>query len=161
MHRCPSPSPPPLHYLGWRNRPPCTFIASGDMVVKSGEDRDDIATRDGVIAFEMEGSGVWESFPASLAIKGVCDLEAPYRDRKNRHPERIPGTCEWFVAHELFRGWHERKSSTMLRVSADPGCRKSVLVKYPVDSILATAQSRTICYFFFTDDFDRGPEECH
>ena len=80
--------------------------------------------------------------------------KSPYRDRKDRNPERIPGTCEWFVAHELFRDWHESKSSTMLWVSADPGCGKSVLVKYLVDSILTTAESRTTCYFFFKDDFE-------
>ncbi|KAN0077469.1 Ankyrin repeat-containing domain protein [Elaphomyces granulatus] len=80
--------------------------------------------------------------------------KSPYRERKERNPERIKGTCEWFVAHELFRKWHESKSSTMLWVSADPGCGKSVLVKYLVDSILETTKSRTICYFFFKDDFE-------
>ena len=34
--------------------------------MKSGEDRDNIATRDGVIAFEMEGAGVWVSGRAFL-----------------------------------------------------------------------------------------------
>ncbi|KAK6495514.1 hypothetical protein TWF481_002563 [Arthrobotrys musiformis] len=77
----------------------------------------------------------------------------PYRDRKDRNPERIPGTCEWFVAHGLFQEWQESKSSRMLWVSADPGCGKSVLAKYLVDSVLDT-ESRTTCYFFFKDDFE-------
>ncbi|KAN0081080.1 Ankyrin repeat-containing domain protein [Elaphomyces granulatus] len=80
--------------------------------------------------------------------------KSPYRDRKERNPDRIQGTCEWFVTHKLFRDWHESKSSTMLWVSADPGCGKSVLVKYLVDSILPTSESRTTCYFFFKDDFE-------
>src|ERR1700727_2368734 len=80
--------------------------------------------------------------------------KSPYRDRKERNPERIHGTCEWFLTHELFRDWHESKSSTMLWVSADPGCGKSVLLKYLVDSILTTNESRTTCYFFFKDDFE-------
>ncbi|KAN0077702.1 hypothetical protein V8E54_006006 [Elaphomyces granulatus] len=195
------------------------LVGSGDTVMKSGEDRDDIAARDGVIAFEMEGAGVWENFPGSLVIKGVCDYadshknkrwqgyaaataaavtkgflenwstgitiplplgvrsrigelekdparrekemeilkrldKSPYQDRKERNPDRVPGTCEWFVAHELFRDWQESKSSRMLWVSADPGCGKSVLVKYLVDSVLATTESRTTCYFFFKDDFE-------
>jgi nucleoside phosphorylase len=58
------------------------LIASGDTVMKSGEDRDDIATRNGVIAFEMEGTGVWESFPASLIIKGVCDYADSHKSKK-------------------------------------------------------------------------------
>jgi len=41
----------------------------------------------------------------------------------------------------------------MLWVSADPGCGKSVLVKYLVDSILPTTESRTTCCFF-KDNFD-------
>ena len=80
--------------------------------------------------------------------------KSPYQDRKERNPDRVPGTCEWFVAHELFRDWQESKSSRMLWVSADPGCGKSVLAKYLVDSVLATTESRTTCYFFFKDDFE-------
>ncbi|KAH7370322.1 hypothetical protein BKA65DRAFT_350894, partial [Rhexocercosporidium sp. MPI-PUGE-AT-0058] len=69
-------------------------------------------------------------------------------------PDRVPGTCDWFVSHELFRGWQESKSSRILWVSADPGCGKSVLAKYLVNSVLPTTESRTVCYFFFKDDFE-------
>ncbi|RSL93297.1 hypothetical protein CEP52_013342 [Fusarium oligoseptatum] len=79
---------------------------------------------------------------------------SPYLDRKERNPYRIPGTCDWFVSHELFRDWQESKSSKLLWVSADPGCGKSVLMKYLVDSVLPTTESRTVCYFFFKDDFE-------
>ena len=45
-------------------------------------------------------------------------------------------------------------------MSADPGCGKSVLVKYLVDQkgevLSANTQAPTICYFFFKDgDVDR------
>ena len=78
----------------------------------------------------------------------------PYRDRKDRNPDRVSGTCEWFVAHKFFQEWQKSKSSRMLWVSADPGCGKSVLAKYLVDSVLKSTESRTTCYFFFKDDFD-------
>jgi nucleoside phosphorylase len=58
------------------------LIASGDTVMKSGEDRDEIAVRDGVIAFEMEGAGVWENFPSSLVIKGVCDYADSHKSKR-------------------------------------------------------------------------------
>ena len=58
------------------------LVASGDTVMKSGEDRDDIAARDGVIAFEMEGAGVWENFPGSLVIKGVCDYADSHKNKR-------------------------------------------------------------------------------
>jgi nucleoside phosphorylase len=57
------------------------LIASGDTIMKSGEDRDQISARDGVIAFEMEGAGVWEKFPSSLVIKGICDYADSHKSK--------------------------------------------------------------------------------
>ncbi|KAF4447806.1 hypothetical protein F53441_8710 [Fusarium austroafricanum] len=48
------------------------LMASGDSVMKSGKNRDQIAESEGVIAFEMESAGVWDSFPC-IVIKGACD----------------------------------------------------------------------------------------
>ncbi|KAI1070043.1 hypothetical protein LB507_007855 [Fusarium sp. FIESC RH6] len=55
--------PPAVHF---------GLVASGDSVMKSGEDRDRIAAAEGVIAFEMEAAGVWDTFPC-VVIKGACD----------------------------------------------------------------------------------------
>jgi ankyrin repeat domain-containing protein 50 len=79
---------------------------------------------------------------------------SPYHARKERNPDRIQGTCEWFTAHKLFQDWKNSNMSRILWVSADPGCGKSVLAKYLVDSVLVATESRTICYFFFKDDFE-------
>jgi nucleoside phosphorylase len=56
-------------------------VASGDTVMKSGEDRDNIAKEDGVIAFEMEGAGVWEEVP-SVVIKGICDYADCHKNKR-------------------------------------------------------------------------------
>lgn len=77
----------------------------------------------------------------------------PYRDRKNRVSNRVLGTCEWFTSHHLFQTWDENDDSHLLWLSADPGCGKSVLSKYLVDEVLQRPQKRTVCYFFFRDDF--------
>ncbi|KAL6823353.1 ankyrin [Trichoderma camerunense] len=82
-----------------------------------------------------------------------CLYKSPYKDRKDRNPQRVQGTCDWFVSHEHFRTWNESSSSSMLWVSADPGCGKSVLMRHLVDSVVQTTASRTVCYFFFKDDF--------
>ena len=49
----------------------------------SGERRDEIARREGVIAFEMEGSGVWDSLPC-VVIKGVSDYADSHKNGKWR-----------------------------------------------------------------------------
>jgi ankyrin repeat protein len=77
----------------------------------------------------------------------------PYRDRKDRVDNRIPGTCEWFTNHPHFQNWNHDNTSSLLWVSADPGCGKSVLAKYLVDEVLPSTGKRKICYFFFRDDY--------
>ncbi len=56
-------------------------IASGDTVMKSGHDRDEKARTLGVIAFEMEGAGVWENLPC-LVIKSACDYADSHKNDK-------------------------------------------------------------------------------
>lgn len=59
------------------------LYASGDKVMKSGEEREIIAKEEGVIAFEMEGSGVWEVFPGRcLVIKAVCDYADSHKNKR-------------------------------------------------------------------------------
>jgi hypothetical protein len=57
------------------------LIASGDTVMKSGEDRDTIAARENIIAFEGEGAGVWDNFPC-VVIKGVCDYADSHKNKE-------------------------------------------------------------------------------
>ncbi|KAI1272145.1 purine and uridine phosphorylase [Xylaria sp. FL0933] len=55
-------------------------IASGDTVMKSSQDRDLIAQKEGALAFEMESAGIWETFP-SVVIKGVCDYADSHKTK--------------------------------------------------------------------------------
>ena len=55
--------------------------ASGDTVMKSGEDRDRIAENEGIIALEIEGAGVWEGVP-SIVVKGVCDYADCHKNKE-------------------------------------------------------------------------------
>lgn len=62
---------------------PCVLfgsIASADTVMKSGEHRDKIAATEKVIAFEMEGAGIWDSLPCVI-IKGVCDYADSHKNK--------------------------------------------------------------------------------
>lgn len=55
-------------------------VATADLVMKSGRHRDMIAAEDHVIAFEMEGAGVWDNFP-TIIIKGVCDYADSHKNK--------------------------------------------------------------------------------
>ncbi|KAL2810862.1 hypothetical protein BDW59DRAFT_168089, partial [Aspergillus cavernicola] len=75
-------------------------------------------------------------------------VETTYEWYKNRVEERVDNTCMWFLQHENFQKWLQSESGPLL-VSADPGCGKSVLARYLIDSYLP--RLATICYFFFKD----------
>ncbi|KAH7175986.1 putative kinesin [Dactylonectria macrodidyma] len=47
-------------------------VASGDTVIKSATDRDRLSREAGVIAFKIEGAGVWDEVHC-IVVKGVCD----------------------------------------------------------------------------------------
>ncbi|KAL4724498.1 hypothetical protein ACLX1H_007939 [Fusarium chlamydosporum] len=56
------------------------LMASGNSVMKSGKDRDRIAAQEGIIAYEMEGAGVWDSFPC-IVVKGACDYADSHKSK--------------------------------------------------------------------------------
>ncbi|EXL64702.1 hypothetical protein FOPG_19044 [Fusarium oxysporum f. sp. conglutinans race 2 54008] len=65
-------SPAPTVHFG--------LMASGDSVMKSGEDRDrEVEARD-IVAFEMEGAGVWDILPC-IVIKGACDYADSHKSK--------------------------------------------------------------------------------
>ncbi|KAH0496825.1 hypothetical protein TgHK011_004169 [Trichoderma gracile] len=68
-------------------------VVSGDSVMKSGHHRDDIASREKAIAFEMEGAGVWDSFP-TVVIKSVCDYADSHKNKNwQRYAAATAAAC--------------------------------------------------------------------
>ncbi|KAI1018644.1 hypothetical protein LB503_005534 [Fusarium chuoi] len=63
----------PLIFLG--------RFGSGDTVLKSSHDRDGLAQRLGIEAFEMESAGLWEDLPC-IVVKGVCDYADSHKNKK-------------------------------------------------------------------------------
>ncbi|RDW78956.1 uncharacterized protein DSM5745_05808 [Aspergillus mulundensis] len=59
-------------------------IGSGDTVMKSGEERDKLASAHDLIAFEMEGAGVWDELPC-VVVKGVCDYADSHKNKDWQH----------------------------------------------------------------------------
>ncbi|KAK5054665.1 hypothetical protein LTR84_001557 [Exophiala bonariae] len=60
-------------------------IGSADTVMKSAERRDRLAEEFDLVAFEMEGSGVWNHFPNTLVLKGVCDYADSHKNKRWQH----------------------------------------------------------------------------
>ncbi|OBT66162.1 hypothetical protein VE03_05055 [Pseudogymnoascus sp. 23342-1-I1] len=75
-----------------------------------------------------------------------------YEGFKERNPDPVKGTCHWFLQHPNYTSWRNSHNSSILWVSADPGCGKSVLSKLLADEELKPTRSRTTCHFFFKDD---------
>ncbi|KAJ5614152.1 hypothetical protein N7528_007806 [Penicillium herquei] len=98
-----------------------------------------------------------EEFRHSDTERQVLELlrTTDYAMFKDRNPARVPNTCEWFLQHQDFLDWKDStQQNSLLWVSADPGCGKSVLAKSLVENELKSTDSRTTCYFFFKDDND-------
>ena len=56
-------------------------IGSADTVMKSAEHRDRIAEELRLIAYEMEGAGMWDQFSNILVLKGVCDYADSHKNK--------------------------------------------------------------------------------
>lgn len=56
------------------------LFGSGDTVLKSGEDRDQMANKYDIMAFEMEAAGVWDTNPC-IVVKGVCDYADSHKNK--------------------------------------------------------------------------------
>ncbi|KAM0347788.1 hypothetical protein ACHAP4_011235 [Fusarium culmorum] len=55
-------------------------IGSGNTVMKSGADRDQIAAQHNLIMFEMEGAGAWDEV-SCIVVKGICDYADSHKNK--------------------------------------------------------------------------------
>ena len=81
-----------------------------------------------------------------------------YEALKRSVPSRLSGTRTWFSEHPRYLKWYQELDSSLLWLSADAGCGKSVISSYLVDE-LKRAESQAelpgiVCHFFFKDNID-------
>lgn len=99
-------APPEIHF---------GTIGSGDTVMKAAGLRDKISREDNIIAFEMEGAGVWENL-SCIVIKGVCD----YADsHKNKSWQTFAAGAAASAAKALIELYPRTDKGTSLRMSAN------------------------------------------
>jgi hypothetical protein len=76
-----------------------------------------------------------------------------YQTHRDRNPAPVSGACEWLIHHEQYQAWYQTSNSSLLWLSADAGCGKSVLTSFLTEH-LASIENRikvpdSVCYFFF------------
>ncbi|KAJ5663650.1 hypothetical protein N7507_004381 [Penicillium longicatenatum] len=81
-----------------------------------------------------------------------------YESFRDRNPDRVVGTCDWFLKHGEYQKWRAQARSSLLWVSADPGYGKSVLAKFLVEHLRQSksedGRPELVCHFFFKCDSD-------
>ncbi|RFU35449.1 hypothetical protein B7463_g869, partial [Scytalidium lignicola] len=79
-----------------------------------------------------------------------------YEAHRRRNPLRLPGTCEWLFHHPKYKQWLQDKSSSLLWLSANPGCGKSVFMSALVDDLRTRTgmphDATSTCHFFFKNE---------
>jgi nucleoside phosphorylase len=117
-------SPQPAVHFG--------LIASGDIVLKSGEGRDAISRSEGAIGFEMESAGVWDSLPC-VVIKGACDYADSHKVKLwQRYAAATAAAC----MKAVLESWIPSSSSqsgtsyTITHIPRDSRCNTES-IRYP------------------------------
>ncbi|KAK4085087.1 uncharacterized protein Triagg1_77 [Trichoderma aggressivum f. europaeum] len=109
-------------------------------------------------------------------LEDFAQASGNYAGYKDINPERVPGTCEWFLADDRFSKWRASQTGELLWVSAGPGCGKSVLSRCLIDeghltpdsmitiessTIKASQRESVICYFFFKEGGEGRMDGAH
>lgn len=103
------------------------------------------------------------SFETEMEMKCYrCFRTTTYENTMEKNPDRVTGTCEWFLRHPKYTNWLDGTASNLLWVTADPGCGKSVLSKFLVNDYKNwMPEDTSICYFFFKDDSEENRSANH
>lgn len=82
------------------------IVASADTVMKSAQHRDEIIRKEKVLAFEMEGAGVWDNL-SCIIIKGVCDYADSHKNKLWQAYAAATGASATKVFLEYWRPYHK------------------------------------------------------
>ena len=81
-----------------------------------------------------------------------------YESNRRSNPPRLPGTCTWLLDDSQYQEWHQEQVSSLLWLSADAGCGKSVISSYLIEELRgAESQARLpgiVCHYFLKNDVD-------
>jgi hypothetical protein len=93
-----------------------------------------------------------------LASFNISDYE--FHLAEIDHP--VFGTCRWILDHERYIHWKEDSVSSLLWLSADAGCGKSVLANYLITYLKSLGIPKpNVCFFFFKDGLHQQADSIH
>ncbi|KAH6673982.1 hypothetical protein F5X68DRAFT_214590 [Plectosphaerella plurivora] len=82
-------------------------------------------------------------------LKTLHRAAPDYESQRLAVEKPVPGTCQWFLEHTRFVEWMDTPAS-LLWLTANPGCGKSVLSGCVIDFFDSTyGENAIICSFFF------------
>lgn len=86
-----------------------------------------------------------------------------YEEHRARNPPRVSGTCQWILEHELYKSWFKAEASSLLWISADPGCGKLVMMSFLIshNKNQSLVEETNTCYFFFKTNSPEQREPTH
>ncbi|GJC78504.1 vegetative incompatibility protein HET-E-1 [Colletotrichum liriopes] len=125
-----------------------------------------------MVEIETKNYGKPRSIKAALLqVEDLSDAEkdclrtlhATSRDYEGQRlgiEKPVPDTCQWFLQHPKFVNWVQGVSSSLLWVTANPGCGKSVLSSFLVDALSQSSSESIVCSFFFKAGTD-GRHDAH
>ncbi|KAK1659020.1 hypothetical protein BDP55DRAFT_733684 [Colletotrichum godetiae] len=87
-------------------------------------------------------------------LRSLHATSGDYESQRIGIEKPVPGTCQWFLRHPKFADWVQSTSPSLLWVTANPGCGKSVLSSFLVDALSREKKQSIVCSFFFKAGVD-------
>lgn len=80
-------------------------------------------------------------------------LNSNYEEHLEQVDDPVPGTCKWVLSHEKWLRWQSHPGSSLLWITSNAGCGKSVTAKFLAQHLLRRNKRPALIfgYFFFMD----------
>lgn len=93
-------------------------FGSGDTAFNSGAHRDSLAKKHGIIAFEMEGAGMWDELPC-IIVKGVNDYGDGHKTKKWAEWQNFAAATAASVARALIERYPQTDKPPVIELKAN------------------------------------------
>ncbi|KAI7762686.1 hypothetical protein LZL87_013929 [Fusarium oxysporum] len=115
-------------------------VASGNQVIKDAGTRDRLSEELGVICFEMEASGLMNSFPC-LVVRGICDYSDSHKNKKWQEYAAIVAAAYtkelvMMIPSHTVQSWNRRTQELPTPEPIDPRAEDCLRALFVTDSSL-------------------------